>query len=251
MGSTIDTAVVEAAGGTAAVLVLAGGSGTRVGAGRNKVYLPVAGRSVIAWSLDALAAAPGVGPVVLVVRHEDRDLAGEVLARETSRRDVEIVDGGATRQESELAGLRALAGRIGRGAVDVVLVHDGARPLVTPALVAEVLRVAREIGGAVPGLVRDDLAGVSGDGTLVAPARLVAVQTPQGFQAAPLLAAYERAAAEGFAGTDTASCVARFAPEVPVLRIPGEPGNVKITYGYDLRVAAEALTRRARPRTCT
>lgn len=230
--------------GTAAALVLAGGSGTRVGAARNKVYLPVAGRAVIAWSLDALAGTPGIGPVVLVVRPEDRALARHVLDHEVTHRDVEIVDGGATRQDSELAGLRALAPRIARGTVDVVLVHDGARPLVTPALVAEVLRVAREVGGAVPGLVRDDLAAAAVDGGLGPPTRLVAVQTPQGFHAAPLLAAYEQAAAQGFAGTDTASCIERFAPAVPVRWVMGEPRNVKITYGHDVQVAGAALGRR-------
>ncbi len=240
---------MRARGGTpkAAALVLAGGGGTRVGAGRNKVYLPVAGRSVLAWSVDALAGAPGVGPVVLVVRAEDRVLAEQVLAHEvTHDADVEIVLGGATRQASELAGLRALAGRIDEGEVDVVLVHDGARPLVTGALVARVLAAAREAGGAVPGLVRDDLA-VTGEGDTLAgqpPRGLVAVQTPQGFRAVPLLTAYEKADRDGFGGTDTASCMARYAPDVAVHAVPGEPGNVKITYGHDLPVAEGAFRRR-------
>lgn len=227
--------------------MLAGGSGTRVGAGRNKVYLPIAGRSVIAWSVDALAGVPGVGPVVLVVREQDRPLAEHALAHEVAHgAEVEIVVGGATRQGSELAGLRALAGRIGSGGVDVVLVHDGARPLVTGELVARVLAVARATGGAVPGLPRADLATAGEGGTLVAPAPdgLVAVQTPQAFRAVPLLASYERADREGFDGTDTASCVARFAPEVTVRAVPGDPGNVKITYGHDLPVAEGALGRR-------
>ncbi|MBW0116917.1 IspD/TarI family cytidylyltransferase [Pseudonocardia abyssalis] len=222
-------------------MVLAGGSGSRVGADRNKVYLPVAGRSVLAWSVDALAGAPGVGPVVLVVRAEDREQARRVLAEECEHASaVEVVDGGATRQGSELAGLRALAARISSGEVDVVLVHDGARPLAGPGLVAEVLRVARESGGAVPGVGRTDLAVADGTG-LSAPVRLTAVQTPQGFRAAPLLAAYERAEREGFAGTDTASCVERFAPEVAVRLVAGDPRNVKITYAHDLDVVAGAL----------
>jgi len=224
-------------------MVLAGGSGSRVGADRNKVYLPVAGRSVLAWSVDALAGAAGVGPVVLVVRPRDHDLARRVLDEESAHgAAVEVVDGGATRQDSELAGLRALAGRIGAGEVDVVLVHDGARPLVGAALVAEVLRVARAAGGAVPGLVRTDLAVADGAGGLAAPARHTAVQTPQGFRAVPLLAAYERAAREGFSGTDTASCVERFAPGLRVRCVAGDPRNVKITYAHDLDVVAGALT---------
>ena len=223
-------------------MVLAGGGGTRVGGERNKVYLPLAGRSVIARSLDALAGPDDVGPVVLVVRAADHDLVADLLARELGSAVVEVVTGGATRQESELAGLRHLAPRIADGSVDVVLIHDGARPLVGAALVEEVLRVARETGGAVPGLPRHDLAAVAPDGALVGPAEgLVAVQTPQGFRARPLLAAYEEAARTGFAGTDTASCVARFAAGVAIRWVAGEERNFKITYPHDLRVAEAVL----------
>jgi len=232
----------------AAAMVLAGGSGTRVGGERNKVYLPLAGRSVISRSLDALAAPDEVDPMVLVVRAADRELVADLLARERAGATVEVVTGGATRQESELAGLRYLAPRIADGTIDVVLIHDGARPLVGPTLVGEVLRTAGEIGGAVPGLSRNDLAAAAADGSLAgaAPAGLVAVQTPQGFRAAPLLAAYEEAARTGFAGTDTASCIARFAPDVPVRWVPGEERNFKITYSHDLRLA-EAVLARPRP----
>jgi 2-C-methyl-D-erythritol 4-phosphate cytidylyltransferase len=235
---------------TAAAIVLAGGSGSRFGAASNKVYLPLAGRPTIAWSLGVFTAAPGIGPVVLVVREQDRAAAAGAVAAvdgAAGRRGpgrVEVVVGGASRQDSELAGLRRLAERIAAGRVDAVLIHDGARPLVTPELVERVLRVAREAGGAVPGLPRRDLVA-AGEGALVAgpaPAGLVAVQTPQGFRAAPLLAAYEAAAAAGFAGTDTASCVARFAPDLPVRRVAGEGRNIKVTYPHDLELARAALT---------
>jgi 2-C-methyl-D-erythritol 4-phosphate cytidylyltransferase len=238
----------------AAAVVLAGGGGTRVGAGRNKVYLPLAGRSVLARSLDLVADTPGVGVVVLVVRPQDRHLAEEVLAEVGV--PVELVDGGTTRQESELAALRRLDARIRDGEVDAVLIHDGARPLASRALAAAVLVAAREYGGAVPGVWRADLAVVAeaaplavGDTPaterLAIPAPgLVAVQTPQGFRAEPLLAAYEAAARCGFDGTDTASCVARFT-DLPVRRVPGEEHNIKITYAHDLDVADAVLARRA------
>jgi 2-C-methyl-D-erythritol 4-phosphate cytidylyltransferase len=230
-----------------AAIVLAGGSGTRVGSRQNKVYLPLAGRTVIAWSLDTLAGMREVGPVVLVVRAEDRDTAARVLEHEVERAGIEIVTGGATRQESELAGLRVLASRIGDGEVDVVLIHDGARPLVSRSLVSGVVRAARECGGAVPGLPRDDLAAVSPDGFVVdGPGQgLVAVQTPQGFRARPLLAAYEEAARQRFSGTDTASCVERFAGDLPVRIIMGEDRNFKITYAHDLLLAEQVLARSA------
>lgn len=227
--------------GDAAAIVLAGGSGSRLGAAVNKVYLPLAGRPVIAWSLAVLAALPGVGPLVLVVREPDRERAAAVVAG--SGLPVEIVVGGADRQGSELAGLRQLAGRIADRRVRTVLIHDGARPLLRPALAARVLEVARDVGGAVPGLPRADLVAADADGrpTGPAPAGLVAVQTPQGFRAEPLLAAYEAAARQGFVGTDTASCVAVFAPELAVRRVDGDGRNVKITFAHDLEVAEAVL----------
>lgn len=229
--------------GSAAAIVLAGGSGTRVGAGENKVYLPLAGRPMLAWSLRAFVRAPDVGPVLLVARAGDEGSIAALLATEPGFERVEVVRGGPTRQASELAGLRRLADRIETGGVDVVLVHDGARPLVDAALVAVVLQTARRCGGAIPALPRDDLAALGPDGTSVgpAPAGLVAVQTPQGFRAGPLLAAYELAEAVGFVGTDTASCVQRFAPELEIRAVAGEGRNIKVTYPHDLPVAARVL----------
>lgn len=230
------------AAATAAAVVLAGGSGTRLGAERNKVYLPLRGRPVLAWSLATFTSMPEIGVVVLVVREPDRELAERLLA-EHAPGGVEVVTGGRTRQESELAALRRLAPRIAAGAVDVVLLHDGARPLAGRALSSAVLGAARATGGAVPGLWRGDLAPAAPDGSGLAgpaPGALVAVQTPQAFRAAPLLAAYEEAARCGFVGTDTASCMERFAPEVPIRWVPGDERNIKITYAHDLLVAEHA-----------
>jgi 2-C-methyl-D-erythritol 4-phosphate cytidylyltransferase len=240
---------VQQGRGSAAAIVLAGGSGSRFGAATNKVYLPLAGRPVIAWSVAVLAAHPQVGPVVLVVREQDREIATQAIgAAVGAGRGVEVVAGGASRQDSELAGLRLLAERIGGGAVDVVLVHDGARPLLRPELVDRVLDAARGTGGAVPGVARADLVSVGPDGALTGPAPdgLVAVQTPQAFRAGPLLAAYEAAARTGFTGTDTASCVARFAPDVAVRRVEGDGSNIKLTYGHDLGLATAVLAGRRR-----
>ena len=243
----------------AAAVVLAGGSGSRVGAGRNKVYLPLAGRPVLAWSLLTFARMPEIGPIVLVVRPEDRADARALLAAEpelADRADLRLVEGGPTRQESELEGLRALADRITAGEVDAVLVHDGARPLAGEALARAILAAARAHGGAVPGIPCPDLAvagtaepvtlgdvraGPLGE-LLTAPAGadLVAVQTPQGFRAAPLLAACEAAVREGFVGTDTASCAERFGGP-PARWVPGDAANIKITYPEDLRAAESRL----------
>jgi len=227
----------------AAAIVLAGGSGTRIGARHNKVYLPLGGRTVLGWSLRAFATHPAIGTVVLVVRAEDAARA----EREAATLDVpvEIVEGGATRQDSEWCGMHRLADRIAARAIDIVLIHDGARPLVSAALISAVLAAARADGGAVPGLLRDDLAAVTADGAGLqwppGPDAFVAVQTPQGFRAVPLLAAYDRARREGFVGTDTASCVQRFT-DLPVRWVPGDERNLKITYPHDVARAERLVS---------
>jgi 2-C-methyl-D-erythritol 4-phosphate cytidylyltransferase len=226
----------------AAAVVLASGAGVRVGGELNKVYLPLGGRAVISWSLRALSLVPGIGVLVLVVRPQDRGLADSVLRTELAGLDVEVAAGGAVRQESELMALRLLAPRIAAGQVDVVLIHDGARPLVTPELAAAVLAAARQAGGAVPGVARDGLTMASEDGTTAEAdlGTMTAMQTPQGFAAGPLLDSYEKAAADGFAGTDTAACVTRYS-DVRVRCVPGDDRNIKITYPHDLVIAAESL----------
>jgi 2-C-methyl-D-erythritol 4-phosphate cytidylyltransferase len=229
----------------AAAVVLASGSGVRAGGGRNKVYLPLGGPSVVSWSLRTFAGIRGVAVLVLVIRPQDAEQARRVLAAELSDCPVEIVHGGAARHDSELLALRHLAPRIAAGELDVVLMHDAARPLVTPALVSAVLAAARESGGAVPGVPRDGLMMVSEDGRLAESdlGTMMAMQTPQGFAAGPLLEAYEKAAAAGFAGTDTAAFVARYS-DLPVRCIPGEDSNIKITYPHDLMIAAQRAAAR-------
>jgi 2-C-methyl-D-erythritol 4-phosphate cytidylyltransferase len=233
----------EAPDRLAAGVVLASGSGTRVGGELNKVYLPMAGRRVVGWSLVALSRVTGV--LVLVIRPQDRALADEVLADPAlAGIVVHITHGGASRQDSELMALRALADRIDSGAIDTVLIHDAARPLVTPDLAGAVLRAARETGGAIPGLPRHDLVRVDADGVVTDAdlGRVVTVQTPQGYRAGPLLAAYEQAAADGFTGTDTAACMARYSG-IPTRYLPGAADNMKITYPHDVAIAADLLAR--------
>lgn len=231
--------------GRAAGVVLAGGSGTRVGAGINKAFLPLAGRSIAAWGLNTLAAVEGIGILVFVVRPDDLEHARFVNARETDS-PLEIITGGETRQESELLALRHLADRIDSGAIDTVLIHDAARPLVSHGLASAVLHAALEAGGAVPGIPASDIAPVGGGDTLGAiPAPrqgpLVRVQTPQGFHAATILDAYEAAARDGFVGTDTASCAEEYT-DIPVAWVRGEETNFKITYAQDLLLAQDVVS---------
>lgn len=224
---------------TVAAVVLASGAGTRLGSAVNKAYLPLAGSPLVARSLHTLGQLPAVGVVVLVARPEDHDLVTDALSHVPHEPSVEVVPGGAERQESELLALRHLAKRVDAGEVDTVLLHDAARPLATAELADQVIHSARRYGGAIPGLACADLVVADEDGTHIAEplsGSAVRAQTPQGFRAVPLIEAYEAAARVGFVGTDTASCVQRFT-DVAVHRVHGEPHNIKVTYAADLALA--------------
>jgi 2-C-methyl-D-erythritol 4-phosphate cytidylyltransferase len=216
-----------------AVVVLAAGSGSRVGADRNKVLLPLGDRPVLAWSLTDVLALPDVHRLVLVVRPGEADAVGAAVAPYLGDREVHVVDGGPTRHASEWRAVRLLAPAIDAGEIDLVAVHDGARPLAGTRLWEAVLGAAREHGGAIPaaplaGLLTTDLRAVPGE--------LAGVQTPQAFGARELLAAYRAADADGFEATDTAGCLERYAG-VRVAAVTSGPGNLKITFPEDLGLA--------------
>jgi 2-C-methyl-D-erythritol 4-phosphate cytidylyltransferase len=227
-------------------VVLAAGLGTRVGADGNKAYLPLAGRSMVTWSLDAVTHAPGIMRTVLVFRRGERALAEDTVNRELPYATVEFVKGGDSRHASESNVLAHLAADIESGSIDVVLIHDAARPMAGPDMFDTALSVAREFGGAVPALTVPDVVTMQADGGLESLSErgtLVRVQTPQAFRAAPLLQAYRAADREGFEGTDTASCIEKYT-DIDVRTYRGEERNLKVTYAHDIAVAERLLTNR-------
>ena len=221
----------------AAVVVLAGGSGSRVGAATNKVLLPLGDTAVLAWSVRAALALEDVRRLVVVVRAGDESAVGDALAPVLGQREVLLVPGGDTRHRSEWQALQVLAADIDAGEVDVVAVHDGARPLASSELFAAVLAAAREHGGALPAA---PLPGLLTAGLASVPGELVGVQTPQAFRAEALLAAYRSAAADGFEGTDTAATYTRYA-DGRVQAVPSTAANLKITFPEDVALAASVL----------
>lgn len=224
----------------AAVVILAAGAGSRVGAGLNKVLLALGDAPVLAWSVRDALALPDVGRVVLVVAPGEREVVGAAVGPHLGDREVVVVEGGATRHASEWSALRALAPEIEAGEIDVVAIHDGARPLAGTELFARTIRTAREQGGAIPVVPLPGL--VSADGTPV-PDGVAGVQTPQAFRAGDLLAAHTRAAADGFEGTDTASCLERYT-DLRIVAVPSSPLNLKITFAEDLTLAERLIAAR-------
>jgi 2-C-methyl-D-erythritol 4-phosphate cytidylyltransferase len=215
-----------------ASIVLAAGSGTRFGHSMNKVWLQLNGKHIISRSLANSVANFTDVRSILVINPDDEEFARQALAQDGMPANIEIVHGGASRHESEYNALQYLKTDIVAGKIDLVLIHDGARPLATPQIFAAIADAARTHGGAIPTIALDPHEMDTARDETVA-----RVQTPQGFRAQQLLVAYEKAAVQGFIGTDTAACMEEFFPDVKTVAVPGDVFNIKITYPQDLALA--------------
>jgi 2-C-methyl-D-erythritol 4-phosphate cytidylyltransferase len=221
---------------TAAAIVVAGGEGSRMQARVNKVFIEIDGRSILERSLQLFESSPLIDAVVLVARQADL-AACESFSRRFTKLSA-IVAGGDIRHRSEFAGLRSLAARIDAGEIDTVLVHDAVRPFAGQKLIERVLAGLNGTVGCVPGIRLGRTSVQVADGWISGyPHNLWAVQTPQAFQATWLLEAHNKAARQGFVGTDTASVVEWAGGDVAV--IEGEPDNIKITTPEDLDRASQ------------
>jgi 2-C-methyl-D-erythritol 4-phosphate cytidylyltransferase len=224
-----------------AALVLAAGRGERLGAGQPKAFLPLAGRPLLVHAVEALAACARIDAIVPVLpATEIARLTGLTWSDAAARKLRPPVAGGAERQDSMRAGLAALP-----EGVELVAVHDAARPLVRPDDVARVVAAAERCGAALLAVpARDTLKRVRDGRVVETPARegLWAAQTPQVFRASLLREAIAKAEAEGFQGTDDAQIVERLG--VPVEIVPGDPSNLKITWPADLGWAEACVRER-------
>ncbi|WP_084413202.1 2-C-methyl-D-erythritol 4-phosphate cytidylyltransferase [Desulfovirgula thermocuniculi] len=220
--------------GKVAAVIVAAGRAARMG-GVNKQFLPLGGLPVLARSLLAFEAAPSVEECVVVAPPGETGRVA-VLARGEwgCRKVVAVVPGGESRQESVLAGLLALSPRTG-----MVIVHDGARPLLEPELVEAVLAEANHWGAATLAVpVRDTVKEADGDGFVARTLpreRLWLAQTPQAFRFALLLEAHRRARELGLAATDDAALVEALGHPVRLVR--GSYRNLKITFPEDYEAA--------------
>ena len=216
--------------GTSAIIVAAG-AGKRFGEPKQFAYLRA--KPVLEWTLERFEAHPEVEEIVLVLPDEQdlkhyRMRYGKIL---------DIVRGGEKRQDSVWQGFRLLTA----SAPEVVLVHDGARPLVGPDLISRVIAAARADGAAVPVVPIEDTIKEVRDGRVagtVDRTRLARAQTPQGFRYDVLKKALDAARRDRFYGTDEAALVERLG--LAVTAVAGDPRNIKITTPLDIPIA-EAL----------
>jgi 2-C-methyl-D-erythritol 4-phosphate cytidylyltransferase len=220
-------------------VVLAAGESRRMG--QSKPFLPLDGKPLLLHSLERLARSPLVEELVVVIRAgEEERLEREVLARYPLGREVRVALGGQERQDSALAGVRALS-----EGLELVLVHDGARPFFSEELLERLIEAASRWGAAVPAVpVKETIRGFDEAGFAeleLDRGRLFQVQTPQCFSYQLLRRSLEEATAQGRYFTDDAGAVAAISG-VRAKLVPGEEQNIKITTPFDLHLAA-ALAR--------
>ncbi len=219
---------------TVTALIVAAGSGSRMGGGMPKQYRPIAGKAVLAHAVDALASHPRVNAVRVVIGEGQQEMAREALAG----RDIgDLIVGGETRQESVRRGLEALSAR---EAPDLVLIHDAARPFCPIEVVDRLLKALATNAAAVPALpAADTLMRGKGKhlGDTVDRTHLNRIQTPQAFHFERILEAHRAKALESF--TDDAT-LAR-AALVGVVRVDGDEALNKLTLVGDFIRAEERL----------
>ena len=218
-----------------AIVICAGGIGERMGAGRPKQFLMMAdGVSIIRRAVDVFRAGDIAELVDVIVVTAPAGFEDETcrLVNEgvPEREHARVITGGAQRQDSVRNAL-AYLGNNGLSDDDIVLIHDGARPFVTPEIVRGVAEAALEHGAAIAAVPVKDTIRDSENGTLDR-SRLYSVQTPQGFRFGLIRDAVEQACAYGFYGTDDGSLAER-AGVMPVI-VPGSYANIKITTPEDL-----------------
>lgn len=217
---------------TTIALIVAAGRGQRLPGDRPKQYRQLAGTSVLRWSVGSFLAHPAIDQVQIVFNREDEALYHDAVA------DLDLpppVEGGETRQDSVRNGLNAISGL----SPAKVLIHDGARPIVPPALIGRVVSGLDDNPGVIPALPVNDTLKRAADGvvaTTVDRADLWRAQTPQGFRFGPILEAHTAATGEH---TDDAAVAE--AAGIPVALVDGAEENIKITSEDDLARAGRWL----------
>lgn len=228
-----------------AALVAAAGSSTRMGGGTNKLLLPLDGIPVLIRTLDALQRAERVDEIIVATREEELVEIAQLCHTYGITKCKKVVRGGESRAHSVM-----LAALEADKSMELLAVQDGARPLVTPALIDSVIAAAARCGAAAPAIpVKDTIKCVREDGAVAQTldrSALRAVQTPQVFTADVLKAALQSVLEQGIEVTDDCGAVERLGKVVFLTE--GEETNLKITTPADL-VLAEAILKDREERT--
>jgi len=209
--------------------------------GGSKQYLPLLGKPVLAHTLSAFESCPAVNNVILVVNRRDLKFCQEeVVERYGFKKVLKVAEGGKERQDSVYNGLCKVP-----STATVTLVHDGARPLITPEIVSEAVSSLDGFDGVVVGIPVKDTVKVVQNGDIektFSREKLWCAQTPQIFNSSILLEAYKRAREDNFYGTDDSMLLERLGYRIKM--VMGSYDNIKITTQEDLIIAEEIMRRR-------
>ncbi len=216
-------------------VIVAAGSGRRMGAKGNKVFLKLANTAVLEYTLSAFATHPKIEDIVLVVRECDMDRCQKLV--KYINKPVKIVTGGATRQESVCCGLKAAPD------ADIAVIHDGARAMVTEKIISDTICDALQYGAAAAGvLCKDSLKSADDEGFIAATidrSSTYLIQTPQIFKYEEILKAHQMAEKEKFMATDDCALYERYVGRIKITE--GSYDNVKLTTPEDMVIAKNIL----------
>lgn len=214
-------------------ILLAGGSSDRFNNEENKVYFPIGGKPALSWALETLDNSDKVNSILLVVRDEDWEKTNNVIELVNPNKLSGVTIGGDTRHESEYQGLAYLKERPDVNEEDLILIHDGARPLLPSYLLDELIDVAIKYGASAPGFNSDNLMKKQEFKKEEIQETIVEIQTPQIFPASELWKSYELAKLDKWQAVDTTECVSKYS-ELEAVVIPGDPRNMKVTFIEDI-----------------
>ncbi len=221
-------------------ILLAGGSSDRFNNEENKVYFPIGGKPALSWALETLDNSDKVDSILLVVRDEDWEKTNNVIELVNPGKLSGVTIGGNTRHESEYQGLTYLKERPDVSEEDLILIHDGARPLLPNYLLDELINVAIKYGASAPGNNSNNLMKKEEFNKKEMQETIVEVQTPQIFPASELWKSYELAKLDNWQALDTTECVSKYS-ELEAVVIPGDPRNMKVTFIEDIFILEEMI----------
>jgi len=215
-----------------AAIVAAAGAGTRMNDQKPKVFLDLAGRPIIYYSLKTFSDVSDIDRIILAIPPNWQSHTEEVLSK-YGLKNILVIEGCATRQETVYKALQMLP-----NSTKTVIVHDGARPLVSKNLIESVLDSAKEHGACIPCLpIEETIKLIRGERVVETLNRseIQIVQTPQAFYYEILLEAHRHAQERKLRVTDDATLIEKIGR--PVIAIQGDPKNIKITHQSDLKIA--------------
>lgn len=222
------------------VVIPAAGLGKRMGSDVNKQYLLLLDRPVLAHTIQLFYQYPSITQIIVVVRENELSFCRTELINKYFNCSIQLIAGGKTRRESVYAGLKAFS-----AAIDYVIIHDGARPLLTKQVLNQVIESLPDYRALTVGVELKDTIKRIDQGTLVVEtpnrSEFVSIQTPQAFAYDLLMRAHQEAPAQ-IPVTDDASLVERLG--YPVKVVKGSDENIKITTRFDLQVAEMILMNR-------